>query len=165
MSIVNGNQLERKATLNFSFFYGGCTVLNQITIVLCFQHYETNVCRQSNNPFGSFIKLPSSNFYHSRARISSFEGKIKFYWKSKLYPLDTFIAVGDLTYKHTHVELFTLSTSSSKWQTKKDYPYSKDIGYYSILAVEKKVHYIWRIEFKKEGISKSRHINNMIMLL
>ena len=54
----------------------------------------------------------------------------------KHHTLDTLIAVGDWGYEHAHVELFSLS--SSKWQNKKDYPYSKDISKYSILAVEKK---------------------------
>ena len=49
--------------------------------------------------------------------------------------LDTLIAIGDAKY-HNHVELFSLS--SSKWENKKDYPYSKDIYSYSILAVENK---------------------------
>ena len=37
---------------------------------------------------------------------------------------------------HNHVELF--KQSITKWQTKKDYPYTKDISRYSILAIEKK---------------------------
>ena len=40
VSVVNGNRLERKATLDFNFKDGGCTVLNQITTVLCFDNYE-----------------------------------------------------------------------------------------------------------------------------
>ena len=66
--------------------------------------------------------------------------------KSKHFILDTFIAVGEGrgTTGHSHTELFTLS--SLKWQIKEDYPYSireskkayTEIGYYSILAVEKK---------------------------
>ena len=58
------------------------------------------------------------------------------------YASDTLIAVGGAKpgskgayYEHTHAELFTLS--SSKWQIKKEYPYSKQITLYSILAVEK----------------------------
>ena len=52
----------------------------------------------------------------------------------KHHTLDTLIALGDY-HDHSHVELFTLS--NSKWQVKTDYPYSKDIYYHSILAVEK----------------------------
>ena len=52
----------------------------------------------------------------------------------KHYTLDTLIAIG-YAHTHTYVELFTLS--SSKWQNKKAYPYSNDIYFYSILAVEK----------------------------
>ena len=40
VSIVDGNRLDRIATLSFSFEKGGCTVLNQITIVLCFSYNE-----------------------------------------------------------------------------------------------------------------------------
>ena len=61
--------------------------------------------------------------------------RTKFIEKLKHHTLDTLIAVGDRN-GHTHVELFSLS--SSKWQNKKDYPYSEDICFYSILAVERK---------------------------
>ena len=66
--------------------------------------------------------------HHSMVRTQFIE-------KLKHYTLDTLIAVGDYV-DHTHVELFSLS--SSKWQIKNDYPYSKDINSYSILAVERK---------------------------
>ena len=79
VSMVNGNRLERKATLDFDFERGGCTVLNQITIVLCFSWNEYDVCRQSNNPLGSFTKLPNSNYDHWRTRIASFDGKNTIY--------------------------------------------------------------------------------------
>ena len=79
VSMVNGNRLERKATLDFYFDEGGCTVLNQRTIVLCFDFYETKVCRQSNNPLGSFTKLQNSNYEHESTRIASFDGKNKIY--------------------------------------------------------------------------------------
>ena len=66
--------------------------------------------------------------HHSMVRTQFIE-------KLKHHTLDTLIAVGDRD-THTHVELFSLS--SSKWQNKKDYPYSEDISSYSILAVEKR---------------------------
>ena len=66
--------------------------------------------------------------HHSMVRTQFIE-------KLKHHTLDTLIAVGDAG-GHSHVELFLLS--SSKWQIKKDYPYSKDIFGYSILAVERK---------------------------
>ena len=70
--------------------------------------------------------------HHSTVRTQFFE-------KLKHKVLDTLIAVGhyasDKDYNN-HVELFTLS--SSKWRIKRDYPYSMDIHWYSILAVEKK---------------------------
>ena len=79
VSMVNGNRLERKATLDFNFDSGACTVLNQITIVLCFGYGENKVCRQSNNPLGSFTKLPNSNYDHKATRIASFDGKNTIY--------------------------------------------------------------------------------------
>ena len=79
--MVGGNRLERKADLDFAFSGGGCTVLNQITILLCFGNSKTKfrVCRQSNNPLGSFTKLPNSNHGHWFTRIASFDGKNKIY--------------------------------------------------------------------------------------
>ena len=66
--------------------------------------------------------------HHSTVRTQLFK-------KLKHFTLDTLIAVGEWG-EHTHVELFTLS--NSKWQIREDYPFSKDISAYSILAVEKK---------------------------
>ena len=80
VSMVNGSRLEQKATLDFDFFHGACTVLNQITIVLCFgEPWKRDVCRQSNNPLGSFTKLSNSNYWHRYTRIASFDGKNKIY--------------------------------------------------------------------------------------
>ena len=76
--MVNGNRLERKGTLDFDFKRGACTVLNQKTIVLCFGE-DGDVCRQSNNPLGTFTKLPKSNYDHLFARIASFDRKNKVY--------------------------------------------------------------------------------------
>ena len=75
VSMVNGYRLERKGSLDFNFHHGACTVVNQQTIVLCFDDDETDVCRQSNNPLGTFTKLPNSNFNHLQTRIASFDGK------------------------------------------------------------------------------------------
>ena len=75
VSVVNGNRLERIATLDFYFGQGACTVLNHQTIVLCFDEDERDVCRQSNNPLRSFTRLPRSNYEHSPIRIASFDGK------------------------------------------------------------------------------------------
>ena len=81
VSLVSGNRLERKGSLDFDFKFGGCTVLNQITIVLCFSDVmgQFDVCRQSNNPLGSFNKLPNSNYEHFGTTIASFDGKSTIY--------------------------------------------------------------------------------------
>ena len=70
--------------------------------------------------------------------------------KLKHHTLDTLIAVGDFNV-HNHVELFILS--SSKWQIKKDYPYSKDISHYSILAVEKFFVIFGGFRSKRKGLT------------
>ena len=79
VSMVSGNRLDLKATLDFKFYAGACTVLNQITIVLCFSANwsDAKVCRRSNNPLGSFSKLQNSTYGHHDTRIASFDGKKK----------------------------------------------------------------------------------------
>ena len=80
VSMVNGNRLERKKPdLDFNLYSGGCTVLNQATIVLCFDFHEKKLCRQSNHPFGTFTKLQESTYSHKFTRIASFDGKNKFH--------------------------------------------------------------------------------------
>ena len=76
VSMLNGNRLERKAKLDFYFEDGGCTVLNQLTIVLCFgDHNQKKTCRMSNNPRRKFTELRNSNHNHRSIRIASFDGK------------------------------------------------------------------------------------------
>ena len=75
VSMVNGLRLERKGTLDFTFDSGGCTVLNEQTIILCFEFKENKVCRQSNSPLGVYTKLPNSNLHHWVTRVASFDGK------------------------------------------------------------------------------------------
>ena len=75
VSMLNGNRLERKGQIDFYFTHGTCTVFNQIIIVLCFTKAEHKVCRQSNNPLGSFAELPNSNYKHFDGCIASFDGK------------------------------------------------------------------------------------------
>ena len=80
VSMVNDKRLEPINTdLDFDFWWGGCTVVNQRTIVLCFDAVEKDVCRKSNNPLGSFTKLPNSTYDHGGTHIASFDGKNKVY--------------------------------------------------------------------------------------
>ena len=79
VSMVKSNRMERKATLDFDLRLGACAILNQLTIVLCFDYDEPNMCRQSNNPLGSFTKLPNSIFDHEWTSVASFDGENKFY--------------------------------------------------------------------------------------
>ena len=85
VSVVNGNRLERKGTLDFDFNGGGCTVLNQLTVVLCFDWDAFKTCRQSKNPLGSFTKLPNTNHHHGYTSIASFDGKQKRLKSQKLF--------------------------------------------------------------------------------
>ena len=75
VSMVNGYRLERKGTLDFKIDAGGCTVLNEQTVVLCFDWRQTQVCYQSSNPLGKFTKPPNSHYTHWMTRIASFDGK------------------------------------------------------------------------------------------
>ena len=50
VSMVIDFRLERKGRLAFNFDIGGCTVLEQLIIVLCFTDKEGKLCRQSKTP-------------------------------------------------------------------------------------------------------------------
>ena len=150
VSMLSGNKLERKADLKYPLYLGGCTVMNQLTVVLCFDMYTNDLCRHSNNPLdgNSFTDLPKSNYTHSWTRVTSVDGKNEILFKKlNYYTLDTIIAVGSSRYgvpgkgtplekSHNHVELFTWT--SKKWQTKKDYPFGKDIYLHRMVVVDKK---------------------------
>ena len=78
ISVIIGNRLERKGTLDF--IPDACTDLNQTTIILCFgESGKRNECHQSKNPLGTFTKLPKSNYDHHLIRLASFEGKAIIY--------------------------------------------------------------------------------------
>ena len=83
VSVVVDNRLELKGTLDFKFNGGGCTVLNQHIVVLCFGDHKNDRrgCRQSKNPIGPFTRMPQSNYDHRATRIASFDGKNKVYNK------------------------------------------------------------------------------------
>ena len=75
VSMVNGNRLERKATLDFKFQEGGCTVLNEQTIVLCFGGSPWKVCQKLSHPLGSSTVTPITHYDHRYTRIAGFNGK------------------------------------------------------------------------------------------
>ena len=75
------------------------------------------------------MAMDTQKLHHLTVRTRLFD-------KLRQLTLETIIAVGDFSVEHNHVELFTMS--DAKWQIKEDYAYANDIGYYSILAVEKK---------------------------
>ena len=75
VSMVIDFRLERKGRLAFNFDIGGCTVLEQLIIVLCFTDKEGKLCRQSKTPLGQFTNLPNSNYKHQGTRFASFNGR------------------------------------------------------------------------------------------
>ena len=85
VSMVNGNRLEKIKKLEFAFDEGACTVLNQATILLCFNRREnqSKLCRKSNNPLGSFTKLPASTYGHAKIRVASFDGNYEIFQNNK----------------------------------------------------------------------------------
>ena len=74
VSVLNGNRLERKATLGFNYDNGACAVISEKTVVLC-SGYVFWLCRKSENPLGSFTYLPKGNYNHFWTSIASIDGK------------------------------------------------------------------------------------------
>ena len=76
VSLIIDNRLELKGTLDYTpDSLLACTVLNQVSIVLCFgESGKRNLCRQSKNPLEPFTKLPTSTYDHSYIRLASFGG-------------------------------------------------------------------------------------------
>ena len=87
----------------------------------------------------NLVKLPSLNRGCQRELRTILQYNTNYNTMGvKNYTLDTFIAVAAYNEKPDgdKVEQFTLS--SSYWEYKKSYPYSINLGYYSILAFDKK---------------------------
>ena len=76
--------------------------------------------------------------------------RTQFIEKLKHDTLDTLIAIGHFR-TNSRVELFSLTTS--KWQTKSDYPYSEDITGFSILSLDKKIFTFGGFSYKRKALT------------
>ena len=66
--------LERVGSLDFDFYYGTCTsVNNSELVVLCFA--DPTACHVATDPEGTFDAVTPSSFPHKRTRIASINGK------------------------------------------------------------------------------------------
>ena len=74
----------------------------------------------------------------------------QFIEKLKHDTLDTLIAVGHFQF-NSRVEIFSLSTS--KWQTKSDFPYSEDITGFSILSMNKNFFTFGGFSYKRKALT------------
>ena len=74
VSMINGNRLERKASLNFGFSFGGCVVLNEETIIMCFGDSPHYNCQMLSHPLDSSYNTTKSNYEHAFTRISGING-------------------------------------------------------------------------------------------
>ena len=76
ISQVSGCKLIRIGTLNFNLNSGACTVTQTSKIMVCFDftNGEGKVCRISNSPTGTFVKISHSNYHHYTTSIASTGG-------------------------------------------------------------------------------------------
>ena len=84
VSMINGNRLERKGSLNFGFQFGGCAVLNEETIIMCFGDAPHYNCQMLSHPLDSSYNTTKSYYEHAQARISGMNGTNANYSKKKL---------------------------------------------------------------------------------
>ena len=85
-----------------------------------------------------------SKYFFQKSKILLFTF---FFEKLKNFTLDTIIGVGGRN-DHNHAEVFTFT--SSKWHIKKDYPFSKDFSYYSVLGIESKFIFFGGYSYKRK---------------
>ena len=78
ISQINKCKLERIGSLQFSFFYGACTNVNDMELYLCFDLYNNKMCRKSIDPLGPFTLISDSISTHSGTRIANDGGELKF---------------------------------------------------------------------------------------
>ena len=72
---VNGCKLERVGSLSFYFYYGGCDVVNEQEIYICFSSYEKKQCYVGTNPLGQFSQVAKSKYIHDGTNIASNKGE------------------------------------------------------------------------------------------
>ena len=78
ISRLTGHKLERVGTLSFYQSNGGCSVMNNKFIYLCFNHAYTDHkrCRRSTGPLEQFSQVALSTHDHSQARTSCSDCKL-----------------------------------------------------------------------------------------
>ena len=66
VSTLNGCKLERVASLNFQFVFGGCANVDERQIYLCFSENleDSDQCRYAEDPIENFTEVTRSNFDH-----------------------------------------------------------------------------------------------------
>ena len=80
ISRLDGLKLNRVGSLDFNMLDGGCSVMDEKHIFLCFDSYNSKddnayrQCWRSKNPLTDFVKIPASSFEHSKAKIITSEG-------------------------------------------------------------------------------------------
>ena len=74
ISKISGCSLERIGSLDFNLKYGACVLVNEETIYLCFDAFDTKQCHVGAGPYGSFSKITKSQFDHGSTRIAASEG-------------------------------------------------------------------------------------------
>ena len=77
ISRLNGYKVERIGTLPFDQWIGGCTVMANQFIFLCFNNNYNDYkrCRRSTGPLETFSEVPLAQYSHSDVPPSSSESK------------------------------------------------------------------------------------------
>ena len=78
ISRLRGYKLERIGSLKFDHFYGGCSVMNNEHVFLCFNSGDPDDyrrCRRSTGPLETFSMVSSSKHNHHQTQISSSDSK------------------------------------------------------------------------------------------
>ena len=78
VSLVDGCQLTRNATLPFDLSEGACTNVNNEEIFLCFDVLNVKKCWKSSNPDGPFSFTAESLKNHWPSRIANDQGKLTY---------------------------------------------------------------------------------------
>ena len=81
ISRLNGHKLERIGTMPFDHNYGGCSVMANQFIFLCFNYGNPNDykrCRRSTGPLETFSEIPLASYDHRRTQTGCSDSKFSF---------------------------------------------------------------------------------------
>ena len=87
ISKLHGHKLERLGSLAFDYEFGGCSVMNNEFIFLCFNYANENDykrCRRSSGPLETFSEVELSNHEHRATQTSCSDSK-SFGFKAESY--------------------------------------------------------------------------------